>query len=48
MELYTQKRGANAMSKVSVIVPNWNGKNYLEKCLLSLKGQTYEDLEVIG
>ena len=35
------------MSKVSVIVPNWNGKNYLEKCLLSLKGQTFEDLDVI-
>lgn len=35
------------MSRVSVIVPNWNGKEYLEKCLLSLKGQTFEDLEVI-
>ncbi len=35
------------MSKVTVVVPNWNGKEYLERCLLSLKAQTLADLEVI-
>lgn len=35
------------MSEVSVIIPSWNGKEYLEKCLLSLKAQTFQDFEVI-
>lgn len=32
---------------VSVIVLNWNGKHYLETCLSSLLGQTYQSLEII-
>jgi len=31
----------------SVIILNFNGKNYLKKCLDSLKRQTYSDVEVI-
>ena len=32
---------------VSVIVLNWNGRDYLLPCLESLSGQDYENLEVI-
>ncbi len=31
----------------SVIIPNWNGASYLPTCLDSLRGQTYENFEVI-
>lgn len=32
---------------VSVIVPVYNGQNYLENCIRSIEGQTYRNLEVI-
>lgn len=32
---------------VSVIVPNWNGRNWLERCLGSLAAQTYAAKEII-
>jgi len=32
---------------VSVIIPNWNGKDFIEGCLRSLRTQTYQDLEII-
>ena len=32
---------------VSVVIPNYNGKHFLEKCLDSIKNQTYKDIEVI-
>lgn len=35
------------MTKVSVVVLNFNGKQYLHDCLSSLDLQTYKDLEVI-
>lgn len=35
------------MKKVSVIVPVWNGEKYLHKCIDSILGQTYKNLEVI-
>lgn len=31
----------------SVIIPNWNGKNLLEDCLVSLDRQTYREFEII-
>ena len=31
--------------KVSIVIPNWNGKKFLEGCLGSLKEQTYKNLE---
>lgn len=35
------------MSKVSIIVPVYNSEKYLDKCILSLLNQTYEDIEII-
>ncbi len=34
-------------SLVSIIILNWNGKQYLETCLSSLLKQTYSDIEII-
>lgn len=33
--------------KLSVIIPNWNGKDMLKTCLASLKKQTFKDFEVV-
>lgn len=38
---------ARSQSTVSVVIPNWNGKEFLEVCLKSLKKQTFKDFEVI-
>ena len=35
------------MTKVSVIVPVYNNKKYLDKCFDSLVNQTYKDIEII-
>ncbi|MCP1393569.1 MAG: glycosyltransferase family 2 protein [Methanothrix harundinacea] len=32
---------------ISVVIPNYNGRRYLEMCLSSLFSQTYQDFEVI-
>lgn len=34
-------------SLVSVVIPNWNGRAYLETCLASLAAQTHPALEII-
>lgn len=34
-------------SKVSVIVPCYNAEGYISRCILSILGQSYEDLEII-
>jgi len=34
-------------SEIAVIIVNWNGREYLEKCLDSLKGQSLQDFKVI-
>ncbi|MEI6151987.1 MAG: glycosyltransferase family 2 protein [Chitinophagia bacterium] len=31
----------------SIIIPNWNGEDYIHECLDSLKKQTYKNFEVI-
>ncbi|HID62291.1 MAG TPA: glycosyltransferase, partial [Anaerolineae bacterium] len=31
----------------SVVIVNWNGKHYLPSCLMSLRKQVYQDLEII-
>ena len=33
--------------KISVIIPNWNGKNLLQDCLRSLGRQSFRDFEII-
>jgi len=33
--------------KISVIILNWNGKDYVEECLNSVFNQTYKDYEVL-
>ena len=33
--------------KFSVVIPNWNGRQFLKTCLDSLKAQTYDDVEII-
>lgn len=33
--------------EVSVIIPNWNGRHLLKKCLDSLETQTYKDFEIL-
>lgn len=37
----------NASPLLSVIIPNWNGKHFLEDCIDSLRGQTFKDFEII-
>ena len=32
---------------VSIIVPVYNVENYVERCLLSLRNQTYKNLEIL-
>ncbi|MAU11953.1 MAG: glycosyl transferase [Anaerolineaceae bacterium] len=32
---------------ISIVIPNWNGKHFLQTCLDSLAAQTYDPLEVI-
>ncbi len=36
-----------AMPEISVVVVNWNGRQFLEECLQSLRRQTFRDFEVI-
>lgn len=45
--LMTQKGAQNMNETISVIVPVYKAKNYLEKCLDSIIKQTYKDLEII-
>ncbi|MDO4965233.1 MAG: glycosyltransferase family 2 protein [Lachnospiraceae bacterium] len=35
------------MAKVSVIIPNYNGIEYIDECLLSLRNQSYKDFDII-
>ncbi len=34
-------------ARVSVIILNWNGRHFLERCLQSLLAQTFQDFEVV-
>ena len=33
--------------KASVVIANYNNGKYIEKCINSLKSQTYDDIEII-
>lgn len=50
MELFPEAKrlkGLENMYEVSVIIPNFNGKKYLENCLNSMRNQDCENFEVI-
>lgn len=36
------------MKKVSIIIPIYNGENYIERCIESCISQTYDNLEIIA
>ncbi len=38
---------ASRMCKVSVIIPMYNSQEFIEPCLESVLGQTFQDLEVL-
>lgn len=46
-EMLWDMQNGNSEKKVSVIVPVYNAKRYLDKCLQSLVGQTYGNVEII-
>ena len=33
--------------KVTIVIPNYNGKHFMEPCLASLASQTYRDFKVL-
>lgn len=37
----------NSQPKISVIVPIYKAEKFLDKCIGSVVGQTYENLEII-
>ena len=37
----------NSQPKISVIVPVYKVENFLDRCVESIVGQTYENLEII-
>jgi hypothetical protein len=37
----------NHSNSVSIIIPNWNGKRYLQTCLPAIVDQSYDDFEII-
>jgi len=47
MELWKFWRGKLTKALVSVVVPTFNSERFLEKCLLSVKGQSHPNIEVI-
>lgn len=42
-----QKRTGKAENKISIVVPNYNYSDHLEKCLGSILNQTYQNFEII-
>src|SRR3954470_14562205 len=34
-------------SRVTVVIPNWNGERFLDLCLSSLRRQSFEDFETV-
>ena len=42
-----QARGATTALTVAVVIPSWNGRDYLDVVLPSLRAQTHGDFETI-
>lgn len=49
MELFSASKRlkGRSMCKVSVIIPNYNGKKYLKDCLDAMENQSFHDFEVL-
>ena len=49
MELFpaAERLKGRSMCKVSVIIPNYNGKKYLKDCLDAMENQSFRDFEVL-
>ena len=41
------KNSKKTRLKVSIVIVNWNGRKYLEKCLSSAYAQTYQNFEIV-
>ena len=37
----------NKILKISIIIPFYNVEEYLDKCLNSVRSQTFKDIEII-
>ncbi len=47
MDIIAPMRASTPTPLVSVVIPNYNGAEYLEDCLRSLLGQTYKPIEIL-
>ena len=41
------RKEGDTMKKITVVIPNVNGIQYVERCLDSLKRQTFSEFDVI-
>ena len=41
------RKEGDTMKKITVVIPNFNGIQYVERCLDSLKRQTFSEFDVI-
>jgi len=44
---YVEQGSVGVEGRVSVLIVNWNGRKYLQRCLDSLAAQAYRDVEVV-
>ena len=42
-----QRKGEKQMSKVSIIIPCYNGERTIKRCIESVLNQTYQNLEIL-
>lgn len=47
MQNAAQKRGKTCMQEVTVIIPNYNGKDLLKNCIKTLEEQTHQDFKLL-
>jgi len=45
--MLTSLRGSSVHCRVALVIPNWNGRQYLESCLRSVFAQEFQDFAVI-
>lgn len=47
VDFFDNKEAPLACAKVTVVIVNWNGEKFLERCLIALMGQTVQPHEII-